>query len=375
MPSEEIRDPSSSTSFDSSSYQSRSRSSSKKNADLQLSNILVEWVRFGTSGRFLSIQAKVLLQDLRRIGKCKRIISKAVKAGVIEYMKDVEEQDLDEKNIGQWFFASEQAKPVSTVAHVDYYRDINAREEFDRVVDIERAELDCRNDDDAKSRWNNIVHCPLLQLALRGLWRRKEIWFKDITTARIGDASLLPEIASKAKKMQSKMVDFAMVIRSSPNDLKCMKVILRDKRHFSINQIDARYMRFMPITLSIELKREAIGKDTSNTQLVTWVSAHFTKLEQLNHDDVNLSILLLVMVQGRQWEFMIAQKISGEEIVIFRDHSLGSIGSILGVYQLLKFIRRLVEWTNESYRRWFDSYVLDVGNEDLETVESEEKLC
>jgi len=50
------------------------------------------------------------------------------------------------------------------------------------------------------------VHSSLLNLALRGKWRSKGIWYRDVTTARIRDKSLLDI------NQQSKMVDYTLVI-------------------------------------------------------------------------------------------------------------------------------------------------------------------
>lgn len=341
----------------STSSSKRSKSPSKQDTDLQLSDVAVEWVTFGTPGRSLPDEARVLLKSLPSIGDNWRVIPGVVKRRIIEYIVNTDSKDLDEKKIDHWFTAQEGSKATLAASEYSLDEDITPEAELDMVIRIKQATFECRNDDVSEAQWNSAVHFPLLDLALRRYWRSKGIWFYDITTAKISNSSLLPGIASKAKKMQSKMVDYAMVLRPSGDLLKRIRIKLRAEERFSINQTDARYVRFTPITLSIETKRAAIEEDSANTQLATWVSAHFTNLEQLTVDGSGPPILPLLMVQGREWDFCVAQKLN-DEIVIFRDHKLGSTGSIVGVYQLLAAIRRLAKWSDENYREWFESHVL-----------------
>jgi len=112
------------------------------------------------------------------------------------------------------------------------------------------------------------------------------------------------------------------------------------------------------IDLSIETKRGDIDEDKANTQLGTWVSAHFAKLSQLTRGDGHLPLLPMIMIQGNKWEFMIAHKVNARTIKIYRDQSLGDTASILGIYQLLAALRRLTQWMDEVLRPWFEAHVL-----------------
>jgi hypothetical protein len=159
-------------------------------------------------------------------------------------------------------------------------------------------------------------------------------------------------------KVQSKMVDYAMIIRFAKNLLDRIRDLLRNSDDFNINQTDARYVRFRSIGLSIETKREGIDEDKANTQLGTWVSAHFAKLSQLIRDDEDLPPLPLIMIQGNKWKFMIVHKVNARKIEIYRDQSLGETGSILGIYQLLAALRRLAQWMDEMLRPWLEAHVL-----------------
>jgi len=327
---------------------SRPRSPSKQDTDLQLSDIAVDWLAIKTKGLEIPDEAQALLEDVRRISKGFRVIPEVVKRRAIEHM--IREDGYKAEEIFMRIFASTERSAHSEGLEED--------EVFDEVVNIQMAAMDCRNEDVAEPEWNSAVHYPLIKLALKSFWLSKGIWFHDISTARISESSLLPGITSKAKKVQSKMVDYAMVIRPAKDLLYRIKDLLRENDGFSINQTDARYVRFKPIGLSIETKRGGIDEDKANTQLGTWVSAHFAKLSQLTRGDGHLPLLPLILIQGHTWEFMIAHKVNARTIEIYRDQSLGDTGSMLGIYQLLAALRRLAQWIDEVLRPWFETHVL-----------------
>jgi len=327
---------------------SRPRSPSKQDTDLQLSDIAVDWLAFNTKGLEIPDEAQALLKDVRRIGKGFQVIPDVVKRRAMEHM--IREDGYQAEEVFMGIFAGTERS-----AHSE---GLKGDEVFDEVVNIQMAAMDCRNEDVAEPEWNSAVHYPLIKLALKSFWLSKGIWFHDISTARISDTSLLPGITSKAKKVQSKMVDYAIVIRPAQDLLYRIKDMLRENDGFSINQTDARYVRFKPIGLSIETKRGGIDEDKANTQLGTWVSAHFAKLSQLTRGDGHLPLLPMIMIQGNKWEFMIAHKVNARTIEIYRDQSLGDTASILGIYQLLAALRRLAQWMDEVLRPWFEAHVL-----------------
>lgn len=327
---------------------SRPKSPSKAETDLQLSDIAVDWYIFKTKGLELPDETQTLLKDIRRIGKGFGVIPTVVKRRAMEHM--IKEDGCQAEEISKNIFAGADRS--------GHDQEMEENEVFDEVVDIQMAAADCRNDGVSEPEWNSAVHYPLIKLALKSYWRSEGIWFHDISTARISDSSLLPGIASKAKKVQSKMVDYAMVIRPAEDLLDRIRDLLRNTDGFSINPTDARYVRFRPIGLSIETKRSAIDEDKSNTQLGTWVSAHFAKLSQLARGDGDLPLLPLIMIQGNKWEFMIAHKVNARQIEIYRDQPLGDTGSLLGIYQLLVALGRLARWMDEVLRPWFEAHVL-----------------
>lgn len=247
-----------------------------------------------------------------------------------------------------------------------------------RVNMIHEASTECLVGAKPEAAWNSEVHSSLLRLALQGHWAAKEVWYEDITQARITDKSLLPwSITGGA--MQSKMVDYAIVINPSlrrsgePDTSLHNRIIERLTRQggdASINQTMADWVRFKPIAINIETKRGAVSEVEGHVQLCTWLTAQYSRLRQLCGTEkdtkgryinqVPLPSSPVLFAQGNRWVMMIACIRDNERIDLIRELYLGETGSLAGVYQLIAAIRRLAQWVHDDYRPWFERQVLDV---------------
>lgn len=235
-----------------------------------------------------------------------------------------------------------------------------------QVKELQAAAMDAQNRGFAEPGWNMEVHAPLWKLALRGYWRSKGVWYSEVTTAKISDASLLPAIAAKALTFQGKMVDFTMVIEPSGELCdRIFDILASETRTYinnSINHAAADPIRFTPIAISMETKRAAIDEENANIQLATWVSAHFARLSQLTSGKAEMPMLPIIVAQGHDWKFMIAER-QKTGILIFRQQSLGSTNSVVGIYQILTAIQNLARWAEKDYWPWFKREVLDIKDE------------
>ncbi|KAL9603508.1 MAG: hypothetical protein Q9179_002178 [Wetmoreana sp. 5 TL-2023] len=237
-------------------------------------------------------------------------------------------------------------------------------EMWQRICEIQGAAQECYDEDCPESTWNMEVHSTLLRTALRGVWRSKEIWYRDITSARISDGDLLPKVAGLTR---SKMVDFAIIIK--PAFLSPFWDQIRHKcnelPYRTINQTDATNVRRVPIAISLEVKRAGGNEHETLVQLETWVTAHYNNLKVLTGtvtrepSDVKMPILPLIQIQGHEWKLMIAQLMSDRDmIIVHRDIPLGSTRNILGIYQIILALQRLAKWVAEEYRPWWITNVL-----------------
>jgi hypothetical protein len=213
-------------------------------------------------------------------------------------------------------------------ADYDFHPDLNAHEADDvlwrQVLDLFESARECRTKHLPEASWNAEVHSRLLRASLSGNWRSSGIWYRDITTAKIADPSLLPTAYAGASSltMQSKMVDYALIIDPSAALGERIAATLRKEGRSSINQTSAEHVRFAPIGVSFETKRAAVDEDEGYVQLGTWVVAHFARLRQLvrNRDraahggiggdgEVQLPVLPLVIIQGHDWKMMVAEAV------------------------------------------------------------------
>ena len=157
------------------------------------------------------------------------------------------------------------------------------------------------------------------------------------------------------------MIDYAMVIEPSAGLKEAITdVLIGETGGYSINHTDAEYLRFSPITISMETKKPGMGQEEAKRQLEIWVAAHFARLRKLNTRGSRLPYLPLIMIQGSEWSFHIAEMVTNKNIEIYMGGRLGDTASILGVYQLLAGIRRLAKWVYEVYRVWFEREMLGI---------------
>lgn len=159
-----------------------------------------------------------------------------------------------------------------------------------RAFLIHQATNECLVGSKSEPAWNSEVHSRILRLALEGEWAEEEVWYEDITLARISNKSLVPRnIATGA--MQSKMVDYAIVINPSQDFTgdaskslhnHIIEKLRVEKASASINHTAAEWVRFKPIGVNIETKKGAVGEDEAHVQLGTWLTAQYSRLRQLN---------------------------------------------------------------------------------------------
>jgi hypothetical protein len=362
FPSDSHSDASSATRSTTSSFRAtstrsaRARSPVKRIGDFYLSSVPITLHDFNTPDHPLPLAAKSLVRDLRRISAGRGVIPHDIKERAMLYLEDIIFDDV-------CFVDPNCDTDRNTPAqHEDLWR---------HVLDILEAARECRTQHLPEASWNAEAHSRLLRASLSGRWRDRGVWYRDITTAKIADVSLLPTAysgSSSSTIMQSKMVDYALIIDPTPKLGARIAETLRQEGKSSINQTGAEHVRFAPIGVSFETKRAAVNEDEAHVQLGIWVIAHFARLRQLisnrateGEEEETLPILPLVIVQGHDWKMMVAEAIVDRDgggdfkVVILRDLRLGSTDTVLGIYQLIEAVGRLARWVDEEYRPWLEN--------------------
>ena len=329
----------------------RSNSPRKARFDMQLAKVRVKNVTFGAPGRKLPASANNLYQAMESIGLHQRVLPSAIRS-IIKNAVKILDKDM-------YYNISSSDTEDSQTHHARWHRIL-------RVLDAAR---ECKDGDYPESAWNSEVHSRVLRIALEGR-ESKQVWYKDLTTARISDRGLLPNIPGFGPK--SKMVDYGIVIQPIVDSTLETNIerFCSELQIESVNQTNPNHVRFTPIAISIETKRAAVEEDQAMLQLNTWVSAHFAKLNSLIGSyapnemakaevraKVTMPILPLVKIQGHDWKLLIAEK-KADLILIHGELAIGCTMDHLGIYKILASLRRLADWVNDEYRPWWIREIL-----------------
>lgn len=329
----------------------RSSSPRKARFDMQLAKVSVKNTTFGAPGRELPASANDLYRAIRSIDLHRHVLPSAIRSIIKNTVEDLDED--------MYYNISSDDTEDPQIHHARWQRIL-------RVLDAAR---ECKDGDYPKSAWNSEVHSRVLRIALEGR-ESTQVWYKDLTSARISERGLLPNIPGFSPKL--KMVDYGIVIQPTVDSIleASIERLCREQQLESVNQTNPNHVRFTPMAVSIVTKRAAIEEDQAILQLNNWVSAHFAKLDSLVGSyapnekakaevkaKATMPILPLVKIQGHDWKLLIAEK-KTDLILIHGELAIGSTQSHLGVYQILAALRRLARWVNDEYRPWWIREIL-----------------
>ncbi|KAL8855499.1 MAG: hypothetical protein Q9178_007853 [Gyalolechia marmorata] len=313
-------------------------------ADLHLSDMPVKLVEYGTKGCTITQALESFWRDICKISKGCRVIPQDIREEALK------EMDLDEED-GTYHLARGDDTATQTQDG-----GLTSHQVWARTKEIHEAALECSNARLSEAAWNSEVHSRLFRLALQGDYRSKGIWYQDVTAARIRERKLLAKVGGLS--IQSKMVDYALVIKPSVKMEGQIRSRMRTLKLKSLSASHAEYMRFEPCASFMETKRGPEGGDKGHVQLGTWIGTNFNKLKQMVGNDANLPAIPLLISYGHNWNLMIAQ-MKDNELLLLSDRMLGSTNTLLGIYQVLAAIRRLAKWADEQYRPWFEKTFLE----------------
>ena len=333
-------------------------SSINKPTDTFLLDVRIEIRTLGTKKHPVPKSFSALYDDLRRIGRGRDVIPPEFKT-LAEKELELNE-GIDEPS---YFIARERA---SFMQATKPNKERSTKEIWRRIQLIQKAALECSDESLPECAWNEEVHSKILRLTLEGHWETQNIWYRNITQARITDKRLLPKKVAAA--IRSKMVDYSVVIRppQSPDiDLIRQHLRMRDLEY--LNQADAPYLKDTLLAVNIETKPASIDQDKGHAQLGVWTSAQYTKFQQLNPElkVEDLPVLPLIMIQGHRWELMIAYKSADDELILLGHETLGSTNTVRGVFQIVAAVERLAVWCREDYWSWYRKAILELEKQEL----------
>ena len=287
------------------------RSLTKQMTGLNSSEVKIVFRGFEENGYKVPKEVTSLFRNLRSIGIQKQIIPLKAKEHLLKHLSG--EQDCAH------YLVKDKGDNLTP---------------WKSVRKLCQSALAAQRRNSSEAGWNQAVHGPILECALNSRCSTR-IGYRNITAARIADATLLPTRAGTKTTMQGKMVDYAIVIEPLT---KVEKIIIKKVNEgLEINSTSAECVRFNPIGIGTKTERDA-QEDTAAIQLGTWVFAHFARLKQLT--SAKLPVLPVLLVQGHTWSFMLAQR-QKDQVLILRSLIIGDTNTVLGTYQVLAAIKRL----------------------------------
>ncbi|KAF5004983.1 hypothetical protein FDECE_8548 [Fusarium decemcellulare] len=228
---------------------------------------------------------------------------------------------------------------------------------LDDILQIVKTAKDTANLKQDEAGWNNLVHTPILQLALHGrhAWGQELVGFCPCMSAGI-----LPQY--RIQNLPGKKVDYTLVIdpKLDPESEAAVDALWTARK--TVNHTDFTPLQKLPVAVSIETKRTNQNLDKANLQMNIWQAAQWRLLEELAGATAleELEFLPGILVQGHKWEFVASSYQDGRTI-LWTERTLGSTQSEMGVFQILAGISRLRQWALEIFWPWYKVHVLKLG--------------
>jgi hypothetical protein len=241
---------------------------------------------------------------------------------------------------------------------------------FDAMPDLLQVEMiveqarECNDMDDLEAGWNSHVHGPLLVIACHLSRHHARVRSVNLTLARslarLGPGDRLVTIG--------KMVDFGIYLQVSPELRAAYKAIKPEadgqSRYF--NHTNFEQIARKPLVISVETKRDGQGGSQADLQLSVWVNGHFDRLADLrktalNPSDRTVWLPLLKVIGPIRYLLMARGDYNdlGELLctTVYTRHQLGDVTTYHGVFQVFSALQELIDWTETSYRPWFEGWV------------------
>ncbi|KAI0872240.1 hypothetical protein GGS24DRAFT_468232 [Hypoxylon argillaceum] len=229
-------------------------------------------------------------------------------------------------------------------------------------------------DPHAEPEWNDSVHHPLLELAVR---HNPDVAVKNVTRANIARPFMPPANGYVQFPLNSKMIDYTLVLRpSGADDDDRDKGLSRRISRFvdrlsprTFNQSTYGPLSLHPTGVFIETKVDLKKHPEGQVQLGLWLASWFLRVEQFplpagrqkqgqgqQQAGTVPYVLPVLIVVADSWEVWFASR--GEaDIEVAGPVRLGSTENVEACYRLLAGLRVLVNWMSSDFREWVEGIV------------------
>ncbi|KAH6871897.1 hypothetical protein B0T10DRAFT_450059 [Thelonectria olida] len=241
---------------------------------------------------------------------------------------------------------SEQASKTDTSILTDIFRIVDKAKE-------------CLNRGQDEAGWNNLVHTPVLEMALYG----RDAWGKQLAGfCPCMSAGIIPRY--RIDNVAGKKIDYALFIDPTHDADATSQIEALYEGQGSVNHTNFAPLQKCPVTVSIETKRPDESQQRANIQMGIWQAAQWRALEQLAGSTALKSLEFLpgVLVIGHQWNF-VATSYKNGRTTLWTERSIGSTQTEFGAFQIMAGIFKLRKWSLDVFWPWYKLHVLKIEAE------------
>ncbi|KAI0115530.1 hypothetical protein GGR51DRAFT_555964 [Nemania sp. FL0031] len=244
---------------------------------------------------------------------------------------------------------------------------------LDDILDIVTATQMCTTDIHPESSWNMLVHWPIFKLALGTPDTNIPATSARLKTTHTRVACV-PCTAARitGRSQRSKIVDFCIALQPDESTSVVMRELRSRNYGSTVNHTDFYPLRDKPIALSA--RSTELGEDLleAQAQIGVWQSAQWSLLNSQNQsamgkphstDSISgLPFLPALFIQGSQWYFAATTRL-GNRTLLWTQQRIGASDTVLGIFQIIRTLRHLAEWSVTVYWPWYESEVLGMSND------------
>ena len=263
--------------------------------------------------------------------------------------------------------------PAQTISNLSDAHD--RRILFPQVEMIVEQARECSENHDVESGWDSHVNGPLLLLACHISRHHSQVRSANLTSARL----ISQYEGDHGTADAGKMVNFGIYLKTSDKLKAAYKESQpgTDGQSRNFNHMDAEQIARMPLVISIESMRGEQRGFQADLKLSLWVKSHFARLAALRERTLKFGDrtvwLPLLKVVGPVWYLLLACGNYNDEgelfyTTVYSRHQLGDITTYHGFFQIFATILELINWTETTYRPWFEDWVTSDQEADVDAT-------
>ncbi|KAJ8131075.1 hypothetical protein O1611_g2557 [Lasiodiplodia mahajangana] len=225
----------------------------------------------------------------------------------------------------------------------------------------------------AEPAWNDAVHHPLLELAVR---HSTDVAVENVTRANVAKPFIPPANGHVQLPLNGKMIDYALVLHPPGNNDGQDKGLSERISRFvdqlsprTFNQSTYGPLNLSPAGIFIKTKADLESRPEGHVQLGIWLASWFLRIElfpqppstspelqQRQEGSAVPPVLPVLIVVADTWELWFALR-KETDFEVCGPLEIGRTRNTEECYRLLAALRVLVDWMSSDFREWVEGIV------------------